>query len=681
MPQPGQPGQPGLQPGQLPQRQRLNPKLTQRRPMPPPMTASTWMDLMREKEEAAGGRNDESESSSSEDSEMSEDTRLRKRYNKSERERRRQEAEERRKQEEEERKLRERLPVGVNPKAHLVHKGKFIKKGYTMGRAVPYTGMWSCCGFLEELSIYCPSVLHRDDMTAKMAALQEERQKQIEYKALKYQHVKALWDRDELGAEREREPTAEDKALEYAGSLESSFNAPMLMSWLYKNHKEEPTVLTGMGFLLHHLETAEGCALMLQHNAVGALRRIHLHYREHPPLQLQCITALCQLLDCNFTREEIVSNSTEALRMAFNVAHLHMNSRAHVDTAMRCIAQCCRSEVCRREIFKRRIFAYLINFCKSFSNTPSILRSCLKAFNWMATTPERIVRVCDSGVVKMILRLLAKHVSDGDVVAPAMLFLTRASEQHPPSLETILHKQAVHLIINALRALYGNEVLQLAGLKMLQTLSKTQEGWRQITETKGGWQSICQGTALGDSLVHDLPGPLHNPGWAIGDTPHLQFTDRIKILNAKTMQLRMGGGPKAAWTAHSLRDYMGIGVTKSKLAVNNEQHDTYFELLGTLELLPDRGEEREHWFQRLKSYEADNSIKLDDMCAAVMEIRRKEAIDIKKAEKAQLEGVAEEEENNGKAVYVRGQRVTTAFLSTTELTLDEMMRGVTMDDK
>ena len=45
--------QPGLQPGQLPQ--RLNPKLTQRRPMPPPMTASTWMDLMREKEEAGGG--------------------------------------------------------------------------------------------------------------------------------------------------------------------------------------------------------------------------------------------------------------------------------------------------------------------------------------------------------------------------------------------------------------------------------------------------------------------------------------------------------------------------------------------------------------------------------------------------------------------------------------------------
>ena len=328
---------------------------------------------------------------------------------------------------------------------------------------------------------------------------------------------------------------------------------------------------------------------------------------------------------------------------------------------------------------KRRIFAYMLNFCKSFSGTPSILRSCLKTFNWVATTPERIVEICQSGVVTMILRILNKHVSDGDVVAPAMLFLTRASEQYPPALEIVLHKKAVHLIIKALQALYANEVLQLAGLKMLQTLSKTQEGWKQITDTKGGWQSICQGTALGDSLVHDLPGALHNPGWAIGDTPHLQVTDRIKILNAKTMQVRLGAAPKAAWTSHSLRDYMGIGVTKSKLAVNNEQHDTYFELLSTLELLPEPGEEREHWFQRLKAYEADNSIQLDDMCAAVLEIRKKEAIDLKREEKNAAGAV--EEESNGKQVFVRGTKITTAFLSTTELTLNELMNGVTMADK
>ena len=619
-----------------------------------------------------------SDDSSSEESDMSEDTKIRKRLNKADREKKRAQAEELKKQQDEERLMREKLPTGVNPKAHLVHKGKFTKKEYKMGRAVPLTGLWSCCGLAEELSLYCPSVLHREEMLSKLAQREDEKKREDSYKALKYQHVKAPWMRNELGAEQENEPTAEDKALAYAGSLESSFNAPMLMSWLYKNHKEEPTVLTGMQFLLHHLENAEGCTLMMQHDAVATLRRIHMYYREHPPLQLQCITALCRLLDCNFTRDDIITSSTDALRMAFNVAHLHMNSRAHVDTAVRCIAQCCRSELCRREIMKRRIYAYMLNFCKSFSNTPSILRSCFKIFNWVATTNERIVEVCESGVVKMILRILVKHVGDGDVVAPAMLFLTRASEHYPAALELILHKKAVHLIIRALQALYANEVLQLAGLKMLQTLSKTKEGWKQITDTKGGWQSICQGTALGDSLVHDLPGALHNPGWAIGDTPHLQITDRIKILNAKTMQVRLGAVPKAAWTSHSLRDYMGIGVSKSKLSFNNDQHDTYFELLGTLELLPEPGEEREHWFQRLKTYETENSIKLEDMTEAVMEIRHKEAIEQKKLERG---GTEEETEHDGKQVFVRGNKITTQLLATTELTLEEMMQGTTLDER
>ena len=644
--------------------------------MPPAMNAATWMDVLREKE--ASKPVEVEDSSSSEDSDMSEDTRLRKRYSKSEREKKRKELEDRKMQTEAENAMLERLPVGVNPKANLMHRGRFIKKEYKLGRAVPFTGLWSCCGFTEHLSMYCPSVFDRQDMTAKMAQRELQLQKEQEYKALKFENVKGPWDRNELGAPPDHEPSAEDRALEYAGSLESSFNAPMLMSWLYKNYKEEPTVLTGMGYLLHHLEKAEGCTLMLHHDAVGALKRIHGYYREHPPLQLQCITALSRLLDCNFTRDDIIAASTDALTMAFRIAHMHMNSRAHVDTAVRCIAQCCRSELCRREILRKRIYAYMLNFCKSYSNTPSILRSCFKVFNWVATTPERIVEICNSGVVKAILRILSKHVSDGDVVAPAMLFLTRASEHYPLALETILNTQAVHLIIRALQALYANEVLQLAGMKMLQTLSKTQEGWKQITDTKGGWQSICQGTALGDSLVHDLPGTLHNPGWAIGDTPHLQVTDRIKILNAKTMQVRLGAAPKAAWTSHSLRDYMGIGVTKSKLAVNNEQHDTFFELLGTLELLPEPGEERELWFQRLKHYEQDNSIKLDDMAAAVMEIRRKEAIEQRKIEMGLC---VEEEETYGKQVFVQGQQITTQFLSTTELKLADLVNGVTMADR
>lgn len=55
------------------------------------------------------------------------------------------------------------------------------------------------------------------------------------------------------------------------------------------------------------------------------------------------------------------------------------------------------------------------------------------------------------------------------------------------------------------------------------------QGWKQITETRGGWQSLCQGTTLGDALVHELPGHFNNPGWCIGDTPYLPMTEKQKL--------------------------------------------------------------------------------------------------------------------------------------------------------
>jgi hypothetical protein len=48
---------------------------------------------------------------------------------------------------------------------------------------------------------------------------------------------------------------------------------------------------------------------------------------------------------------------------------------------------------------------------------------------------------------------------------------------------------------------------------MSQMMARTTEGWKQISDIKGGWQAICQGTTGGDALVHELPGELHNPGW------------------------------------------------------------------------------------------------------------------------------------------------------------------------
>ena len=106
---------------------------------------------------------------------------------------------------------------------------------------------------------------------------------------------------------------------------------------------------------------------------------------------------------------------------------------------------------------------------------------------------------------------------------------------------------------------------------MVQTLSRTTEGWQQISACKGAWQSLCQGTALGDALVHDLPGELNNPGWSIGETPHLPDLERKKLVAAKAAQSRTRARPKAAWTHLSLREFMGLAIKGQSLAINNEQ--------------------------------------------------------------------------------------------------------------
>jgi hypothetical protein len=61
---------------------------------------------------------------------------------------------------------------------------------------------------------------------------------------------------------------------------------------------------------------------------------------------------------------------------------------------------------------------------------------------------------------------------------------------------------------------YNNVVVCHAGLKLLQIISRTSEGWKQISAVNAGWQSIVAGTTQGDALVHNLPGAFNNPGTA-----------------------------------------------------------------------------------------------------------------------------------------------------------------------
>lgn len=555
----------------------------------------------------------------------------------------------------------------------MKHDGVFIKKVFNIGRAVPLTGIWDCCGNVSDMSFYCESKEARTAVKHAFAAAKRSQEELRAYREKKLQGPKAQWDALRGTSGRTEETVShEDTAMENAAKTDSNFNAPMLSSWIYKNVHEEPTVISGMAFLQQHLDGAEGCELMVKHDILGAIQRVHNFYKDHPPLQLQCVTAIRKLLDCNFTRDSIIS-STLALRISFNIAHVHMNSKSHVLQAMACISQSARSEVGRAHILKTRMYAYVVHWCKRFSTSGDILKPALRTFNWICTDNARIVELCSKGnVVPVILRVMKKNMTNSSVLGSGMLFLTRASVCYPNAMATILRMKATPMVIQALSALYADESLQLEGLKMIQTISKTAEGWRQISETRGGWQSITQGTVLGNALVHDLPGILHNPGWAIGDTPHLPISDKQRDkANAIFQNMGKGIAPKVSWTSSSLRDFMGISMKETKLAFNTEKHDTYFELLTTLELLPQPGEEREYWFIRIKEYETASNVLLDEMTNTMLDLKRKEI------QKAKQPIVPSSAEDAAKQVYVLGQLVTTKMLSETDLNLQEIMAGKT----
>ena len=118
-------------------------------------------------------------------------------------------------------------------------------------------------------------------------------------------------------------------------------------------------------------------------------------------------------------------------------------------------------------------------------------------------------------------------------------------------------------------------------------------------------------------------------------------------------------------------------MKETKLKVNSEYHDTYFELLTTLELLPEPAEEREFWFMRLKEYEHSNHIELEEMVHTMLELKKKEERN-QKAKAAQAALTAEE---RSKAVYVGGKLVTTKMLDEADATVEELMLGTAVAAK
>lgn len=521
--------------------------------------------------------------------------------------------------------------------------------------------------------MYCESLEAREIFAKEMEAAELERMKAEKYAKFVAEKRRGPWERrEELNPEFTHDtelilPPQVDP--NDPDNPESSANILMLTSWIYKNIEDEMNTIKGMELLLSHANSGEGCIHIFRHNGLRCLLGAQERYPHIFSLQLCCLRLLCQLLECNFTRSALIS-SPQLMILAFSIGHRHLSQPEMVELSVRCVLQCSREESCRQEIFEKNFVGYYLLYCRQYSRTPAILKHILKIFNWITSSAERLILLYEQGVASVVLHCMKRHMNNSSILAPCMLFLTRLSSVHTPALDYLVRKQAVPLVIDALRALYSEEIIQLEALKMLQALSKSPEGWKQISDTRGGWQSICQGTTQGNALIHDLKGSLHNPGWAIGETPHLPQLERQKLLAAQAAAAKGISDPKDSWTAHSLRQFMGLSMRPQRLAINVAEHQTYFDLLHSLDLLPNPGEEREAWFQRLKMYEKENDIEIQEMVDTVMEMGRKAAREEKLAMQAEQGG------EYIKPVYVLGTKITTKALEEADIDVQSALKGV-----
>ena len=460
-----------------------------------------------------------------------------------------------------------------------------------------------------------------------------------------------------------------DKKKEQPFSLN---NVPMLLTWLYKHFDEMDTAIAGLEFTLKHANTGDGCVLLLKYGVLSTLFMIQRHdgYKDNKEVQLLCVKIFQQLLQCNYTREPLII-TTEVLKTTFSIGHRFMASSDHVLASILCMLQCARSEINRDEIVKLNLTGYCSNFCKLHSKQPLILSSILKLFYWVANNDERMTLICEKSALETTLQCMKRHMCNAEVLKPGIRFLTRACSIKW-CLEYILKKNAVALIITALRALHNEAELQSEGLKMLQTLSKSKNGYKQICETKGGWQSICQGTTLGNVLLHDLKGEFNNPGWCIGDTPVPTILDKTKIATMAMSQSTLKGPTQSLWTCRALMEYMGLSMNGRTLGVTMEVNRVYFELISSLDLLPhSAAEDRGTWFARLSVFEFENSILINDMVTAIIEMKKK---DLNKNKNGKNVDIGEDGLETLKPVFVNGILVNMQSLAELDVNAVEALQ-------
>lgn len=353
--------------------------------------------------------------------------------------------------------------------------------------------------------------------------------------------------------------------------------------------------------------------------------------------------------------------------MCLKIGEAFSASEEHAEQAAHCVRMCCCSVVCREVASSETSFLFMKRIVQRFCGNSRIVHDVLRYCNWASPRLEDLRRLFSFGALGLCIKCMSRHRGDALVLRPGMHFLCRSCSVLPAALAYVLKKRCVSLIVHASLVLAADEEFLEQALKLVREISQTQEGWAQLEEIPGGWQALCFGSVEGNALVHDLEGSFHNAGWCLGDSRFLPTKEQQSLHEAAIAGAR--SRTRVNWSLRTLRDYMKTSASQQQLEINLERDQAHFELLSSLDLLPEADELRQDWYIRLFKYEKANGVALEDMVSTMLEIRRRERGD----------GAAGEQEYV-KPIFVSGELVTAEGLDLQDVTAEDKLRAANVDD-
>ncbi|CAM9876573.1 unnamed protein product [Ectocarpus sp. 12 AP-2014] len=219
-----------------------------------------------------------------------------------------------------------------------------------------------------------------------------------------------------------------------------------------------------------------------------------------------------------------------------------------------------------------------------------LAETCLRVMEYLGRVEQGRRRLERGGSVEIAISTICCFRCHSGVLTAATGLLLLLSVS-PEGRGRILKARGFRVVFEAMQRLVGNDLVQVKGAEMLQTLiNEEPQARREMDSIKGGWQWLCQGTSGGDALIRYAPGEKHIPGWTVSEEERLTTEKALETAEVAASN----------WTPYNLATFMGTLRSQHQLQIGNLAYYHFFRVVSEAGLLPHPHEDVHDWRQRLR---------------------------------------------------------------------------------